>query len=184
MVVNVCLCRDLYVYYFFLVLYVATTLLSPENWLETDQSSSSTFGSCSSFRHRLVNPAVNCGRREWNGSERNGTYDQCMINMIKVWSMYGMFTDVFLPLVFCKDLVHHATKRCFNGILKCICRCVVGQEAASPTLGHSRSFFFSLMPLSLRKCLNEVPPNSDFLGACTFRPKPNLFEEKRNHHQS
>lgn len=120
-------------------------------------------------------------------------YDQCRVNiwsmydqcMISAWSMYDMFIDVFQSLLaFCKDLIRHATERCFNGILKCIFRCVVGQEAASPTLGHSRFFWFSLTPLALRKPSNQVPPNSDFLGACTFRPKPNLFEGKRNHQHS
>ena len=79
-------------------------------------------------------------------------YDQCRVNiwsmydqcMISAWSMYDMFIDVFQSLLaFCKDLIRHATERCFNGILKCIFRCVVGQEAASPTLGHSRFFFGS-----------------------------------------
>ena len=59
--------------------------------------------------------------------------------------MYDMFIDVFQSLLaFCKDLIRHATERCFNGILKCIFRCVVGQEAASPTLGHSRFFLVQL----------------------------------------
>ena len=106
-------------------------------------------------------------------------YDQCMIN---VWHVHWC-----LPISTC--VLQRLDSPCHWTMFQRHSQ-VHFQVCCGPGSGKSNSrsfsvfFWFSLTPLALRKPSNQVPPNSDFLGACTFRPKPNLFEGKRNHQHS